>query len=167
MSQYLYFDAQGHPLDSQQHLSPAQAYAAGRKLALQYRTEVDVTLAAFTFHVETDAAAIPNAWYHERRWQETSPDEADAAHQLRLALADLCLYPAAPLETDPAFAVQEANHRAALYDLIGELDRTDLAALFRVARLLVLFLRREAVFACIRAYDEAAAFDLIEEASSE
>jgi hypothetical protein len=42
------------------------------------------------------------------------------------------------LAGDPGLALKEANERAALHQIVDELDRTDLAAVFNLARLLVL-----------------------------
>ena len=82
--------------------------------------------------------AQPNRWYAEQLWRVPFPaDQARAAH-LRCALAELKLYPQRDLALNPNLEVMEANHRAALPEIMAELDRSDLAALLHVARLLAL-----------------------------
>lgn len=62
--------------------------------------------------------------------------EADAA-RARMALAGLSLYPTADLGQDPGYTVAEANWRAELHQMVDQLDRTDLAAVVGLVRLLV------------------------------
>jgi hypothetical protein len=47
---------------------------------------------------------------------------------------------------DPGLAVMEANHRAALHQIVDELDPTDLTAVFNLARLLLLVPREPGLF---------------------
>lgn len=151
---YLYFDSSGKHLDVQQHVDPVEAYAAGRQLAIQHQTDVAVTVSAFTFKVVPETLAQPNKWYRDQIWRQPGSDTAERAGHIRRALADLVLYPAVPMEVDSGLAVLEANQRAALHDIVDELDRVDLAALFQLARLLVLFPRQDEIFAYVQRLDE-------------
>lgn len=78
----------------------------------------------------------PNGWYQRQLWREPFPADRTLAVQVRRALTDLCLYPRRDLAQNSNLGVMEANHRAALPEIIAELDRSDLAALLYVARLL-------------------------------
>lgn len=80
-------------------------------------------------------------------------DDAGLADEVRLALVDMMLYPAAALDDDGGFEVMEGVHREKLVDLIAQLSRTDLAAVYQVVRLLALFPRDEAVFAAVAEQD--------------
>lgn len=55
-------------------------------------------------------------------------------YELNLGLS--ALYPRRDLGQNPNLGVMEANHRAALPEILTELDRSDLAALLYVARLM-------------------------------
>ena len=82
------------------------------------------------------AAAQPNGWYHRQLWREPFPSDEAWATQLRQALVDLRLHPRRDLAQNPNLATMEANHRAALPEILAELDRTDLAIVLQIARLL-------------------------------
>lgn len=86
-------------------------------------------------------------WLQQKCWRRENGDEAERGHQARRALVELALYPTGLLELDSAFAVMEANQRAALVEIVAELGRTDLAALYDLARLLALAPRDDEVFA--------------------
>lgn len=74
-----------------------------------------------------------------------SLDETDAGNARR-ALAMCEFYPACDLGQDPGFAVAEANQRAALHQIVDALDRTDLQAVYSLARVLALVPRDAAIF---------------------
>jgi hypothetical protein len=80
--------------------------------------------------------AQPNHWYQCQLWRAPFPPDRGLATQVRRALANLHLYPRRDLAQNANLGVMEANHRAALPEIIAELDRSDLAALLYVARLL-------------------------------
>jgi hypothetical protein len=80
----------------------------------------------------------PNGWYQRQLWREPFPADRARAVQVRRALAGLGLYPRRDLAQNPNLAVMEANHRAALPEIVAELNRSDLAALLYVARLLAI-----------------------------
>lgn len=80
-------------------------------------------------------------------------DDAGLADEVRLALVDMMLYPTVSLEDDEGFEVLEGVHRERLVDLIAQLSRTDLTAIYHVVRLLALFPRDEAVFAAVAKQD--------------
>ncbi|GIK38072.1 MAG: hypothetical protein BroJett011_19050 [Chloroflexota bacterium] len=86
---------------------------------------------------ETDSSKPqPNGWYQRQLWREPFPADRTRAAQVRRTLASLCLYPRRDLAQNSNLGVMEANHRAALPEIMAELDRSDLAALLYVARLL-------------------------------
>ena len=89
-------------------------------------------------------AVQPNSWYHQELWRQVFlPEDEEKARRARRALADVGLYPTGIL--DPG-TVSEANHRAALHDIVDELDPTDLRAVLDLARLLVLIPRDPQLF---------------------
>lgn len=89
-------------------------------------------------------------------WRQPAGDEAERGAKVRRALAELVLYPTRDLGLDSGFAVLEANQRAALEEMVAELDRTDVAALYHLVRLLVLAARDPAIFEYVRVLDVAA-----------
>jgi hypothetical protein len=74
-----------------------------------------------------------------------SLDEMDAENA-RNALAMCSFYPTGDLNQDPGFEVSEAKERAALHQIVDALDRTDLAAVYTLARVLALVPRDPATF---------------------
>ena len=72
-------------------------------------------------------------------------DEAEAI-RIRRRIGEEGLYPTGDINDDPGLAVAEANPRAALHQVVEELYRTDLRAVFDVVRLLVLIPRDDEVF---------------------
>jgi hypothetical protein len=100
--------------------------------------------------------AQPNQWYHEGMWREVlSPHDEIGARRARHALAAEGLYPTRDQAGDPGLAVMEANHRAALHQIVAELEPTDLTALFKLARLLLLAPREPGLFEWIEANTQA------------
>ena len=99
--------------------------------------------------------AQPNSWYVEAMWRELFSGEEEQARDLRMALADLLVYPFHPLTLANCPAVSVANHRAALHQVVDELDATEAHVLFNVGRLLLLVPRRREVFRHIRDRQEA------------
>ena len=92
----------------------------------------------------------PNqAWLQQQAWRDKYPWDNEPAARARLALADLGLYPSRDLVTDEGLATYEANLRAALPQIIDELDRTDLSAVYDLARLLAIVPRNPLVFTYI------------------
>lgn len=87
---------------------------------------------------------------------ESGPgDDADRADEVRKMIAQLALYPAAALENDAGLAVMETKLRATMPALIGRLSRTDLAAVYNIVKLLVLFPRPDdGVFSLICQLDK-------------
>lgn len=88
----------------------------------------------------------PNRWYYEQLWRVPFPPDPDRARRVRQALVELKLYPRYDLSQNPNLGAMEANYRAALPDIIAELDRSDLAVVLEVARLLALTPREPGVF---------------------
>lgn len=82
--------------------------------------------------------AKPNNWATKQHWRYPFPNDHLQAHELRRALRKLRLYPRSDLNQKEHLAVWEANCRAALPDIIADLDRTDVIALTTIARLLAL-----------------------------
>jgi len=99
--------------------------------------------------------AQPNAWFTAGMWRRLFKGEEEQARDLRLALADLMVYPFHPLTLANCPAVSVANHRAALHQVVDELDATEAHVLFNVGRLLLLVPRRREVFRHIRERQEA------------
>lgn len=93
-------------------------------------------------------------WLQQKCWRRLTGDEPELGHQARRTLAILGLYPSGPLELDSAFAVLEENHRAVLGEIIAELSRTDLAALYELVRLLALSTRDDEVFEYVKQLDK-------------
>ena len=88
----------------------------------------------------------PQRWYREQLWRYPFPHDWPRAEQVRQALIELCLYPSYDLATNDNLAGMEANYRAALPDMIAELDRTDLAAVTDMVRLLAVVPRLPSFF---------------------
>jgi hypothetical protein len=84
-----------------------------------------------------------------------SPHDEIGAGRARHALAAEGLYPTRDPAGDPGLAVMKANHRAALHQIVDELDPTDLTALFNLARLLRLVPRKPGLFEWIEANTRA------------
>ncbi len=82
--------------------------------------------------------AQPNRWVTEQWWRYLMPNDRRRANAVRRALRELGLYPRCDLAKNENLAVFEANCRAALPDMVAELDRTDVVALVTIARLLAL-----------------------------
>ncbi len=80
-------------------------------------------------------------------------DDEDLANEIRLAMVEVMVYPTVALEDDEGFEVLEGVQRERLVDFIGELTRTDLAAVYNVVRLLVAFPRDDEVFAAVAEQD--------------
>ncbi len=78
----------------------------------------------------------PNRWATEQRWRYPFPPDRQRANAVRQALRELGLYPRCDLAKNENLGVLEANCRAALPDMVAELDRTDVVALVPFARLL-------------------------------
>ena len=87
---------------------------------------------------------------------ESGPgDNKERAAEVREAIARLELYPTAALENDVGLERIETNLRATLPSLIGQLSRTDLAAVDNIVKLLVLFPRPDdGVFSLICRLDK-------------
>ena len=69
-------------------------------------------------------------------------------------LAGECLYPTREIRADdPGHDVSEARQRQALHEIVEELDRTDLRAVYEVARYLVILPRDPAIFEYIKELD--------------
>ena len=101
---------------------------------------------------ETGASgAQPNKWYYKEMWRTVYPWDEPKAIRVRHRIGEEGLYPIRDINDDPDLAASEANHRAALHQIVEELDRTDLRAVFDVARLLVLIPRDDEVFEWIAA----------------
>lgn len=81
--------------------------------------------------------ALVDAWVEDGDWRRVAPWEDQTGHEARRALADLYLYPSESLEDD-THALQAERYRAALHTIVDQLDRTDVAGLFKLARLLAL-----------------------------
>lgn len=111
---------------------------------------------------ETTQLAVPPEPKSGGDWRHPSGDEAERGAEVRRALADLWLYPTRDLGLDPGFAMLEVNQRAALAEMVAALDRTDLAALYHLVRLLVLAERDEGVFEYVRVLDAAARAPVVE-----
>jgi hypothetical protein len=79
-------------------------------------------------------------------WSKVFPHDREDAANVRQALADLGFYPTADLGEDPDYAMAQTNYRAALHQVVEELDRTDLQAVFQLARPLMLVPRDPAIF---------------------
>ncbi len=94
---------------------------------------------------EADTAQ-PNEWYYDQLWRFPFPPDQAWAHRVRQTLAELDIYPRRDLVQNPNLEIMEANYRAALPDIIAELDRSDLAAVLYVARLLATVKREPGVF---------------------
>lgn len=58
------------------------------------------------------------------------------AAEIRTALADLGLYLTRNVNSDPGYAAFEGNARAWLPDLLGNLDRTEVIAVFQLVSIL-------------------------------
>lgn len=58
------------------------------------------------------------------------------ANAVRQSLVDVGIFPTYDFDLDPGMEVYERNIRAALVELIQELDRTDLVAVYRAAQFL-------------------------------
>jgi len=82
-------------------------------------------------------------------WRQVFPHDGKDAANVRRALANLGFYPTADLGEDPDYTMAETNYRAALHQVIEALDRTDLVAVFQLARPLALVPREPAIFTYI------------------
>lgn len=82
--------------------------------------------------------AKPNGWATRQHWRYPLPNDQQQARQLRHTLRRLRLSPRRDLSQWPHLAVWEANCRAALPDIVAELNRNDIITLTTIARLLVL-----------------------------
>lgn len=81
----------------------------------------------------------PNSWVVEMDWRYPWPsDTAFRARKARESLARLGLYPTTTREGDPGYTQAAANEKAALAQITNELSADDLAAVYRLARLLAL-----------------------------
>jgi len=81
----------------------------------------------------------PGRWYHEEMWRgPLNTIDQDKALLLRSRLYADYMLPPADVADDPHRNAQEANERAALRDVIEELPRAELFAVWQVARLLLL-----------------------------
>jgi hypothetical protein len=87
----------------------------------------------------------PTEWYDQQTWRRLFSGEQVEADRARKALVNLELYPTGDL-AESTFDVEEVNHRAALHQIVDELDRADLRAVFNLARLLVLTPRVPTLF---------------------
>jgi len=82
-------------------------------------------------------------------WRQVFPHDGEDAANVRWALADLSFYPTTDIGEDPGYAVAEVNYRTALHQMVEELDRTDLRAVFQLARVLAVVPRDPAIFTYI------------------
>lgn len=96
-------------------------------------------------NVPTEGApAAPSAWYHQGKWREIKPGDLDEAAELRKwmvrrgELSGPTYVPRRLGDDGAAFAVQAANMRAVLHEVVDELGHQDLQALYTVGRLLLL-----------------------------
>lgn len=78
-----------------------------------------------------------NEWYFNQAWRIPYPFDEQFADEIKQAL--YLWMPTADLNDDPGFATWEANTRAALVQIIDELDRNSLRPLFEAARSLALY----------------------------
>jgi len=82
----------------------------------------------------------PSKWASEQMWRKAfSCDTANKVDRARASLAGLYFYPSGTISNNPDFDGEEANHRYALHQIIDELNRNDLRAVFELCRLMVLF----------------------------
>lgn len=80
----------------------------------------------------------PGSWYHNGDWRELGSYEVNEARRLRYILATEmadCV-PTGPLTGNPDWNCSTANNRAALHDIVDEICREDLRALYEVGHLL-------------------------------
>jgi len=84
-------------------------------------------------------AKTPSAWFYDQGWHElASWDQEQLAHDFRAWMNECGLHNTRGILTDPHGNTWEANHRAALHQCAGALDRADLRLVYEVARLLML-----------------------------
>jgi len=96
---------------------------------------------------QTDSTSIqPTRWFRDRLWREPFLRDRERATEVREALVKVKIYPRYDLASNDNLAVMEANYRAALPDMIAALDRTDLAAVTDVVRLLAITPRSQHLF---------------------
>jgi hypothetical protein len=77
-------------------------------------------------------------------WRHVFEGDAETARRLRRQLYRMGLYPTRRLGRGTQTA--DVNHRGAMQAIMAELDATDMAALFDVARLLAVVKREGALF---------------------
>ena len=103
--------------------------------------------------VEVQSVQAPGAILFEVAegpdWRKVFSHDGEDAANARYALANLGFYPTADLGEDPDYTIAETNYRAALHQVIEALDRTDLVAVFQLARPLALVPRDPAIFTYI------------------
>ena len=88
----------------------------------------------------------PQRWYREQLWRYPFPHDQRRARQIRKVLIKMQLYPSYDLATNDNLTGMEENYRAALPEMIAELDRTDLSVVTDVVRLLALVPRQPQIF---------------------
>jgi hypothetical protein len=101
--------------------------------------EVDRELETEPIEAGDGTRNAPSQFYFEGRWRELEDGEARWAEWLRRILAVTSHAPFVRCfpAHDPGLNTQEANHRAALRDIVDEICREDLHVLYMVARLLL------------------------------
>jgi len=83
-----------------------------------------------------ESPAQATEWAKNQEWRKTYSWDFDQALALRLALVKLGLGLDWRMEGQE-FEVMEANQRQAIVDMVPELSREDLAAVYNLVRLLV------------------------------
>lgn len=77
----------------------------------------------------------PNKWFYQKQWLRVFDHDQGMAEDIRHCLS--C--PESDLRSDEGFNTWEANTRAALHEIIDNLDRNGLMPVFEAARLFLLF----------------------------
>ena len=81
----------------------------------------------------------PTEWATQQEWREIFPWDAHDATSARLVLVALNFYPTGEISSNQNFNTEEANERYALHQMMDQLTREDLRAVFRLCRAMVLF----------------------------
>ena len=81
----------------------------------------------------------PSKWTLAQGWRKVEPSEIGKAEEARLYLLGLRFYPSGITSNNPGWDRAEINDRYALHQMIDELIREDLQAVFKLCRLMVAF----------------------------